>query len=86
MLSQQQDPTNLESILLTTASPHGELKQSLEPDISPLSTAAVEQAEGIGSRRGLKEEEDKEDKGRSLDLGVGGGENTEGASGIAAFL
>lgn len=86
MLSQQQDPTNLESILLTTASPHGELKQSLESDISPLSTAAVEQAEGIGSRRRLKEEEDKEDKGRSLDLGVGGGENTEGASGIAAFL
>lgn len=89
MLSQQQDPTNLESILLTTASPHGELQQSLESDSSPLSTAAVEQAEGIGSRRRIKtdedEDEDKEDKGRSLDLGVGG-ENTEGASGIGAFL
>lgn len=59
--------------------------------MNPLSTAAVGQAEGIGSRRRIEEEEeeddddDKQDKRRFLDLGVGR-ENTEGANGVGAFL
>ncbi|MCJ1347957.1 hypothetical protein MMC31_006187 [Peltigera leucophlebia] len=91
MLSQQQDPTSLETISLASASPHGELQQSLESDNSPLSITAVEQAEGTGSRRRIKEEEaeereeDRGDKGRFFDLGVCG-ENIEGASRIGAFL
>lgn len=84
-----QDPTSLESIPLT-ASSHGELQQSLGSDISPLSIgAAVGQTEGKGSSRWVKEEdredERKQDKERFLDPGRCA-ENTEGASGIGAFL
>lgn len=89
MLSQQQGPTTLESISLRTGSLRGELQQSLESDMNPLSTAVVGQAEGAGSRRRIEEEEeeddDKQDERRFLDLGVGR-ENTEGANGVGAFL
>lgn len=63
-------------------------EQSLESDIISLSTASVQQAEGTGSRRRIKEEGEDGDgeelKGNFLDLGLGG-ENTEGGSGMGAF-
>lgn len=92
MLSQQQGPTSLGSIPLT-ASSREELRESLESDISSLSTGAgaVGQTEGERSSQLIKEdeegEEEEEDKGKFLNLGLGGeNRNREGASEIGAFL
>lgn len=65
MLSQQQGPASFGSIPLT-ASSREELRQGLEPDISPLSTggaAAGQKPEGKGSSRLITEDEEGEEEG-----------------------